>query len=312
MATSEKYIENGRLQYKNRRYKVLNAPLSDEIRKRLETYQGEKKWINPSTPWKTKPLHWLLENGKLYLVKLYTDGLLEELMGSDKVFASWIDELKLFLKDKTICKTHDPKENYVEEHVILHLSFDKGIFLKEEIQTALFTSQERKDRIDRYPLYTTIRMDSNDFLIYLEDRMLTDKVGQDQLLPIYTDFIYQMIDEDDDICLDQADLKHVLQTGEVCVFASAKGRDIGEIVGALINSVTDENLLSPRGCLVHLTMHKKYPRKSVIKLIEEIDEGLMFDFEPLKPELKEPFYVGTRFVNDLPNDEVAIKMLVSI
>ena len=309
MGIPEKSTVNGKLQYKNRWHKVLNAPLSDEIMHKLETYQGDKKWIDPTAPWKTMPLVWKMEEGKLYLVKLYIDGLLEELTGSDRVFASWVNELKLFVEDKTICRTYEPKEDYVEERIIQLLHFDKGIFLQEEMQTELSASQERKDNRDTYPVYTTVHMDSNDLLIYMEDNIQSN---QDQLLPILSDLIDQMIDEDDDICLDRSDLKNVLQKGDTCIFVSAKGRDIDEIVGALISSVTDENLLNPKGCLMHLTMSKKYPRRSITKIIEEIDEGLKFNFEPLEPDMKEPFYVGTRIVHGLADDEVAIKMLVSI
>jgi hypothetical protein len=59
-------------------------------------------------------------------------------------------------------------------------------------------------------------------------------------------------------------------------------------------------------------INEKYPRKSVIKIIETIDEGFNFNFEPLTPELKEPFYTGTRFNNDMDDDEVSIMILVTI
>ncbi len=309
MSIPEKSIVNGKLQYNNRWYKVLNAPLSDEIAKKLETYRGDRKWIDPAAPWKPMPLIWKMEEGKLYLVKLYIDGLLEELTDSERIFASWVNELKLFVDDRTICRTHESQENYIEEHTILHLSFDKGIFLREEKQTELFTSPERKENTNQYPVYTTVHMNSNDLLVYMEDDIRSD---QDQLLPVLSDLIYQMIDEDDDICLDMADLKNVLQKGDTSVLVSAKGRDIDLLAGSLISSVTDEGLLNPKGCLMHLRISKKYPRRSVAKIIEKIDEGLKFNFEPLEPDMKEPFYVGTRLVHGLADDEVAIRMLVSI
>jgi len=300
---------NGKLQNKHRWYKVIDAHLSDEIVQKLETYHGDKKWNDPAAPWRTMPLLWKMEEGKLYLVKLYVNGLLEELTGSDKIFASWVDELNLFVEDKTICKMHEEKESYVEERIVLHLRFDKGIFLHEERRTEFFSSADRKEKIDPYPMYTTVRMVSSDLLIYMEDDIESE---QDQLLPILSDLIDDMIDEDDDISLDQTDLKEVLEKGNMCVFASAKGRNIDEIVGSLINSVTDENLLSPKGCLLHFRMNKNYPRRSVTKIIEAIDEGLQFNFEPLEPELKEPFYVGSRFVHGLAEDEIAIRILVSL
>ena len=300
---------NGKLWYKHRWHKVIDAPLSDEIIQKLEMYQGDKEWNDPLAPWRSMTLLWILEEGKLYLVKLYKDGLLEELTGSDRLFASWIDALDLLVEDKTVCKMHEQEEGYVEERILLHLLFDKGVFLREEKRTELFTSMERKELIARYPLYTTVRMVSSDLLIYIEDDIGSER---DQLLPLFSELIEDMIDEDDEISLDESELKEVLEKGETCLFASAQGRNIDAIIGSLINSVTDEDLLTPKGCLLHLRMHKKFPRKSVAKIIEAVDEGLEFNFEPLEPKLKEPFYVGSRFVHGLAEDEIAIRILVSL
>ncbi len=302
-------IIHGKLQYKNRKYGVLNASLSDEIAKKVEEYDGDKKWIDPSSPWRAPQLLWVLEENKLYLEKLYVDGLLEELMGSNKIFASWIDELQLLIEDKTICKTYEKKDSYLKEKITLHLDFDKGVFLREEKQAKLYTNIETKNNIDRYTAYTTFRMDSNDLRIYLEDEM---QAGEDQLLPIFSDFITNMLSEDDDISLDMDDLKEVLSRGDEAIFAYITGKDIDKLIRSLISSITNENLLNPKGCLLHLMINKKYPRKSIIKIIEEINEGFNFDFEPLEGDIKAPYYAGTRFVNALDEDEVSVMILVSI
>lgn len=310
MGVIMKNIINARLQYKSQNYKVLNILLSDEIVKKLEEYHGEKKWIYPTAPWTTMPLLLVLEGDKLYLTKLYVDGLLEELMGNDKIFASWIDKLELLLEDKTICKTYEQKDSYLNEQIRLHLSFDKGIFLTEEKQTELYRDREPKNNIDRYLAYTTFRINSNDLLIYLEDDMQTE---EDQLLPILSIFIKDMLEEEDDgISLDMSDLKEVLQKGDIALFSSAKGRDIEKIVNSLISSVTNEYLLNPKGCLMHLMVNRKYPRKSILTIIKEIDVGLKFNFEPLEPNMKAPFYVGTRYIDGMDEDEVLIMILVSI
>jgi hypothetical protein len=305
-----KNIVNGKLQYKSQNYKVLNTLLSDEIVKKLEEYHGEKKWVDPTAPWKTMPLLLVLEGDKLYLTKLYVDGLLEELMGSDKIFASWIDKLELLLEDKTICKTYEQKDSYLNEQTRLYLSFDKGVFLTEKKQTELYRDIEPKNNIDQYLAYTTFRINSNDLLIYLEDDM---QVEEDQLLPIFSIFINEMLEENDDgISLDMSDLKEVLQKGDVALFSSAKGRDIEKIVNSLISSVTNEYLLNPKGCLMNLMVNRKYPRKSILTIIKDIDVGLKFNFEPLEPNMKVPFYVGTRYIDKMDEDEVLIMILVSI
>jgi len=309
MSISEKNTVTGKLQYKNRWYKVLNAPLNDGIMQKLETYQGDKKWTDPVAPWKEKPTIWVLEDGKLYLERLYMDDLLEELTGTSRVFASWVNELKLFVDDRVICKTYETKGSYLNERQIVHLKFNKGIFLSEEKETELYTKIETKNNIDRDAAYTTLHMNSNDLLVYMEDGM---KTGEDLLLPLFADLIDQMLDEGDEISLDRDDLKEVLSRGDDAFFVHVKGKDLDKMVRSVISSVTDENILYPKACLLHLTMHKKFSRNSVIKIIENIDEGLQFNFEPLQPDMKAPFYAGTRFVHGLAEDEVVIKILVSI
>ena len=96
--------------------------------------------------------------------------------------------------------------------------------LTEEKQTELYISIETKNNIDRYCAYATFRVDSNDLLIYLEDDM---EPGQDQLLPIFTSFIDEILEEHNDgICLDMVDLKEVLKKGNVTLLASVKGKNI--------------------------------------------------------------------------------------
>ena len=309
MNSPEKNTVNGKLQYRDRWYQVINAPLDHDILQKLETYHGDKKWTDPLAPWKEKPLVWILEDGKLYLEQLYINDLLEELTGSSKVFASWISELKLFIDDKVICKTYEQKGSYLNERNIIHLKFNKGVLISEEKETELYTQVETKNNIDRDSAYTTFHMNSNDLLVYIEDDM---KDGEDQLLPLFSDLIMQMLDEDDEISLDMDDLKKVLSQGDDAFFVHVKGKDLDKMIHSVVSSVTDENILYPKGCLLHLTMNKKFSRKSVIKIIENIDEGLKFNYEPLEPDMKAPFYAGTRFVHGLPEDEVVIKILVSI
>jgi len=309
MSLSKKNMIRGKLRYKNKTYGVLNALLSDQIAKKLEAYDGDKQWKDPSSPWKTGELLWTLDEGKLYLSKLYVDGLLEELMGKNRILASWIKTLELLVEDRTVCKTYEQKDSYLKEYTTLNLNFSRGIFRNEEKKSELYINKEPKNNVNRHTAYTTLHMDSNDLRIYLEDDM---QPGQDKLLPVFSDFIDQMMDEYDDISLDMDDLKEVLSRGDDALFAYAKGKDVDKIVDSLIGSVTNGNLLNPKACLLHLMVNKNYPRQSVIKIIEAMDEGFNFNFEPLKPELKEPFYAGTRFNNDLAEDEVSIMILVTI
>ncbi len=309
MSITKKNTVNGKLRYKNQTYGVLNASLSDQIVKKLESYKGDKQWIDPSAPWKTAELLWTFDEGKLYLSKLYVDGLLEELMGKKRILASWIKKLELLIDDRTVCKTYEQKDSYLKEYSILYLRFSRGIFRNEEKEKILYTTIEPKNNIERHSAYTTLCMDSNNLMVYLEDNM---QPGQDQLLPLYATFIEEMLDEYDDISLDMDDLKDVLSRGDDALFLSVKGKNIDKVINSMVSSVTNENILNPKSCLLHITINQTYPRKSIIKIIETIDEGFNFNYEPLKPELKEPFYAGTRFDNNIDDNEVSIMILITI
>ena len=310
MSHADKNTVRGKIRYNGVNYKVSNAPLSDEILHKLEEYTGSIQWADPVNPWKIMPLLWVIEDNKLYLEKLYVDGLMEEILGSNKSFASWVDELKLLVDDKTICKTYEQKDSYLKEQTLLQLNFDKGVFLTEEKQTELYRSIESKNNIEKDLAYTTFRINSNDLLVYLEDGMSS---VEDQLLAIFSDLIDDMLEENDDgISLDMSDLKEVLQKGDLALFASVKGKNITKMVSILVSSLTNEGLLDPKGCLLNLVVNKRYPRKSILSIIKDIDVGLKFNFEPLQEDMKDPFYVGTRFINAMDEDEVLIMILVSI
>ncbi len=309
MSLSKKNMIKGKLRYKNKMYGVLSDLLSDQIVKKLEAYDGDKEWIDPSAPWRTAELLWTMEEGKLYLSKLYVDGLLEEIMGKERILATWIKRLELLVEDRTVCKTYEQKDSYLKEYITLHLKFSRGIFRNEEKKRELYINRDSKNNIDRHTAYTTLHMDSNDLRIYLEDKM---NPGQDKLLPMFSDFIDQMMDEYDDISLDMDDLKDVLSRSDDALFLYVKGKDIDKMVDSIVGSVTNGNILNPKGCLLHLMINKKYSRSSFINIIEAIAEGFNFNYEPLEPELKEAFYAGTRFNNDLDEDEVSIMILVTI
>lgn len=301
---------NAELKYKKQNYKVCNALLSDEIIKKLENYEGDKKWVDPSAPWKVKPFVFVLEDDKLYLEKLYIDGLMEELTGSNRILATWINKLELLVENKTICKTYEQKDTYLKEQFRLHLSFNEGVFLAEEKQTELYRDIEQKNNINQDIAYTVLRINSKDLLMYLEDDM---QAGEDQLLPMFSDFINVMLEEyDDDISLDRSDLKDVLQKGDIALSSFVKGKDAEKIVASLVSTLTNEGLLNPKGCLLNLMVTPKYPRKSILAIIKEVDVGLKFNFEPLEPGMKAPFYVGTRYIDDLDEDEISIMILVTI
>jgi len=135
-------------------------------------------------------------------------------------------------------------------------------------------------------------------------------------LPLMSKFIAQMIQKGnkEDISLDIEDVKSVLKKGEVAVFASAKGSDIYEMVGSLVDSVTDE-ALKAKGCIIHLMMNKDYPINSIKSIVNSFENKLGFDREEqLDPYIpnRNPFIFGTGLNDEINKNEVLIRVLFSI
>jgi len=135
-------------------------------------------------------------------------------------------------------------------------------------------------------------------------------------LPLMSKFIAQMIQKGnkEDISLDIEDVKSVLKKGEIAVLASAKGSDIDEMVGSLVDSVTDE-ALKAKGCIIHLTMSKDYPINSIKSIVNGFENKLGFDREdPLDPYIPNtnPFIFGTGLNDTMSGDEVLIRILLGV
>lgn len=304
----------GEVLYEGKKYGILYGfNLSEEIWEKYEHYTGDKGRMESTAPWATIKVFWSIEDNRLYLTRLCSDGLLTELMGSENVLADWVEELSLLEEHRKICKTYEQKNSYLNEMKTLHLTLEKGVIVSRERKTERYTSRDTREYIDRNPAYTTLRIDSVDLLAYLEN--VVDQPNEDQLFPVLSSLIDPMLQEgsENDISLGMTDLINVLKEGNLTIFASAKGSDIDEMMGSLMDSMTDK-ILDAKGCLMHLTMHKSYPVESVENTVNKVEKQLdKYGKDPLAIYTGgKPFYFGTRTNEEMAEDVVLIRILVSI
>ncbi len=305
MSVPKKNTTWGELLYRGKKYGVLYGfHLSKEILEKYEQYMGDKKCLSSTATWVTIKVTWSIEGDKLYLTKLCTEGLLEKLFGTEKILAYWVNELELLVEHRKICKTYERKGSYLNELNTLHLTFKHGSVVDVYEKTELYRSIEMKNYIDCNPAYATLHIDSSDLLIYLENEV--NRPHEDKISPLLFTIVGQMLQRgsENDISLGITDIKNVLKEGELAIFASAIGRDIVEMVESLVDSVTDKFFVA-KGCLVYLEMHTNYPLSSVKKIVNTIE--IKLDMDETKP-----YYFGTLLSDDLDEDEVEIRMLVSI
>ena len=80
------------------------------------------------------------------------------------------------------------------------------------------------------------------------------------------------------------------------------------MVGSLVDSMTDE-VLKAKGCLMHLTMNKGYSINNIKSIVNGFESKLGFAKED---SVDAYFIFGTRFSDEMGNDEVLIRVLLGI
>lgn len=325
MSVPSKNTVWGKVVYEGKIYEVLDGfHLSEEMWEKYNQYDGKTGCIKSTAPWATTKVSWSIEEDKLYLTGLCREGLLTKLFGSEKILADWIDEMKLLVNHRKVCKTYERRDSYLNEMDTLHLLFNQGNIVNKQNKTELYTSLELKNYIDNgeedevywSPPYATLRMESMDLLDYLKNKKT--RQAEDQIFPVMINFIDQMIQKgsENDISLSVEDVKNVLKLkqGTMAVFGSAKGKDIEKIVASLVYSMTDE-VLKAKGCLIHLTMNKDYPMENIKSIVNGFESKLGFDKEdPLDAYFpdRNPFIFGTCLSDEMGDGEVLIRVLLSI
>ncbi len=305
MSTPRKSTTWGKLNFDGKTYRVLGGfHLGKELWEKYKVYQGEDKCLITTAPWSSIHVEWIIENNQIYLVRFCGKKLLKKLTGSEKLLADWVDKMELSVKRKKVCTNYERRNSHIIEEEKIYVTFDHGKLIDMHKETQLYKDVELRNYIERKPAYATLRIDSRDLLSYLDESK--DRPDEDMLFPLVVDRINKILQEgsEDDISLNYADLKNILESGEVTIFGSSKGRDIVEMVGSLVESITDE-IFEAKGCLVHLAMHEKYPISSVRGIVNDIESKLGMD------ETR-PYYFGTLLSDGLAEDEVLIRILVSI
>ena len=312
MSVPSKNTTWGEVLYEGKTYGVLyGSRLSDEIVEKLN--KDNDLLTYTSAPWMRK-IDWCVEDGQLYLTKLYTDEIHKEIFGSDeKVLADWVDEMKLLIDHRRVCKTYEKGNSYLNEMKVLYLKLDRGVVTSRKNETELYTSNELKTYIDRHQPYATLRINATDLMWYLEDGK---SPSGDQFFPIVLDHVKHMTQKgsENDISLSIEDVNAVLKNGQLAVFGSARGSDIDEMVGSLVDSMTDE-VLEAKGCLIHFIMHKDYPLVNIKKIVSNFEKKLGYDKEdPLDAYIpnRNIFVFGTQLSDEMDEGEVLIRVLIGI
>jgi len=283
---------------------VLHVSISEELIARINQINKEENFLSyNSAPWMLKK-KWCIEDGKLYLTELYSQEFHKAVFGStDKVFADWVNKMKLLIEHHIICKTYERRNSYLNSMTTATLLFQNGNFIGGKQDTELYTSHKLRQYIDRNEGYATLRIDSIDLFHYLDNN---SKPENDEMFPLVLQFISQMTKKSskDDIPINIEDIKKVLDKGDLAVFASAKVDyvdDIEDIVGSLVISMTDEVLTAKR-CFVHFTIYRNYSLDDIEKIMNNFEKQLKLNDDAT-------IIFGIHLSNNINKNGVLIRVL---
>jgi len=307
MSIPSKKTTWGTLLYNGIEFGVLYTSISEELIAQIKQINKEKNFLSyTSAPWMRKK-KWCIEDGKLYLTELYSQEFHKAVFGStEKVFAYWVNKMKLLIEHHLICKTYQRRNSYLNSITTETLLFQNGNFIGRKQDTELYISHELRQYIDRNEGYATLRIDSIDLFHYLDN---DTKPEYDDIFPSVSNFISQITQNNnkDDIPINIEDIKKNLQKGDLAVFASAKVNvnanksDIEEIIGSLIISMTDE-VLTAKECFVHLTIYKDYPLNNIEKIMSNFEKQLKLDSDTT-------IIFGIHLSNNINRSGVLIRVL---
>ncbi|ADV46181.1 hypothetical protein [Nitratifractor salsuginis] len=241
----------GYLKYKGKSYGVLSAPITDELRERINRCNQEKELLPyTSAPWRYKK-EWSLEDGKLYLTKLYSEEFHKEVFGTiEKVFADWVDRMEILIEDRRICKTYQHQGEYLHEIRYIELNFDKGVLIDSYEKSELYTRIDLVNYIERNDRITTLRIDITELLAYLWD----DRRPPNDLLWLRIEETIELMiskKEKGGSSVSREKLIDIFKFGDSAVVAHLRGNDIEQMIDSLIDTVTDE-VIQIKGYALHI------------------------------------------------------------
>lgn len=150
MSFSTKDTIWGQIEYNNRKYDLLDRPLSNEIWDKINLYKKENNCGTSSASWSSNKFEWIIEDNKLFISSLKfrfcknKNNLIPMIFKVEKLYASWVNEnIRLVLSKKEL-DFNQCNEIQIEREILL-LSFKNGILLTSSKEIERYISKSLKD-----------------------------------------------------------------------------------------------------------------------------------------------------------------------
>jgi len=136
----------GKIIFEGKKYKILNNPINEKIKKEIAKYKAQKKLFY-SAPWSSDNYLWVVKNDKLYLKQITifgNDNFLQETFNQDELFAKWqSNPIKLLISKKNLDIPNNSKL-VIMKIKILH--FKDGILI--DIKDSIKKFKMRKNLVE--------------------------------------------------------------------------------------------------------------------------------------------------------------------
>lgn len=139
----------GQIDYNNKKYDLLDRPLSNEIWDKINLYKKENMCGVSSASWSSNKFEWIIEDNNLYISSLKCrlcknkDNLIPAIFKVDKLQALWVNEdMRLVLSKNELGLNN--KGKMIIERELLVLAFKKGILISSSKEIEKYTSKSLK------------------------------------------------------------------------------------------------------------------------------------------------------------------------
>ena len=143
----------GKIQYKNKKYDLLNQPIGKVQSDKLNQYKKDNNCGISSAPWSVNKFEWIIKDDKLYLSSIKCklcknkENIIKNIFGTDELFASWVNkDIELLVSKKEL--GNNKQGRMMIEREVLVLNFENGLLKKSKRKTEQYRSSSLKNYLD--------------------------------------------------------------------------------------------------------------------------------------------------------------------
>ena len=144
----------GKIQYKNKKYDLLNQPIGKVQSDKLNQYKKDNNCGISSVPWSVNKFEWIIKDDNLYLSSIKCklcknkENLINDIFNTSELFASWVNKEITTLVSKKELGNNKQGRMMIEREVLI-LEFENGSLKKSRLEIEQYRSSNLKNYLDQ-------------------------------------------------------------------------------------------------------------------------------------------------------------------